>query len=674
MPPPKLSVSSRIVERLICVFAATVLAATGLCGAATSPDRPDIVVQDFEGANYGDWKATGGAFGSGPAHGALPNQMPVDGFLGGGFASSYHGGDVSAGALTSPAFQVERNRIQFLIGGGGWVGKTCLNLLCEGKIIRTATGSNTQPGGSEHLDWQAWDVSDLAGKNVVLEIVDSATAGWGHISVDQIIQTDRTKTGATLADVSLPFTAQKRYLNLPVKNGAVSRRLSLIVEGKSERTFDIELANDKPDWWAFLDISGFKGESAVLQADKLPDNSKALELINQSDQIEGAADLYREALRPQFHYSPRRGWNNDANGLVFYRGEYHLFYQHNPYGWNWGNMHWGHATSHDLVHWTEQAEAIYPGDLGTIYSGSAVVDWHNTSGFGMHGQPPLVLTYTAAGDHFSQCVAYSSDGGHSFVKFAGNPVIPQITAENRDPKVFWDEPLKKWGMVLWVERDGHNTIQFLTSPNLKDWTQAGRADDFFECPDFFELPVDGNPANKKWVLTAASSDYEVGSFDGLKFSAETAKLPGHCGGGSYAAQTYSDIPANDGRRIQIGWLRASSPGMPFNQCLTLPHELRLLQTAAGPRLTFTPVRELQSLRVHTHEFGPLKLGPVSANPLSDLKVELVELRATFAPGEAKELVFYYLVSGIGYTFSHKKGSHKLFVLTNAGQIRFDPVP
>ena len=601
--------------------------------------RPDIVIQDFEGTNFGDWKVTGDAFGTGPAHGTLPNQMAVDGFLGGGFASSYHGGDDSVGTLTSPSFAVERKCIQFLIGGGGFAGKTCINLLCDGKVVRTATGLNTRPGGSEHLEWQAWDVSDLAGKAVDLEIVDQATGGWGHVSLDQIVQTDHPVNGLILADVARTFEIEQPYLNLPVKNGAEKRTLRLMVDGKVEREFQIELADAKPDWWAFMDVTAFKGQSVVLQADKLPEDSLGFKQIDQSDSIKDGQNIYQETLRPQFHFSPRRGWHNDPNGLVFYRGEYHLFFQHNPYGWDWGNMHWGHAVSRDLVHWTEKPEALYPDTNGTIFSGSAVVDWQNTSGFGKNGQPPIVLIYTSAGDQFAQCLAYSSDGGNTFAKYDANPVVKQITDGNRDPKVFWYEPAHRWVMVLWVGKDQKNTVHFLTSPDLKQWTVVSHVNDFFECPDFFELPVDGNPADKKWVLTAANSEYEVGTFDGQKFTAETAKLPGQRGEGFYAAQTYSDIPASDGRRIQIGWLRAASPGMPFNQCMSLPHELRLVQTADGPRLTYTPVRELQSLRAHEHDFGPLTLQPDSANPLENLKAELVELRAVFTPGKNSEIVF-----------------------------------
>ena len=616
--------SFAIVQLSLCLVAGAGLTAFSVHAAE------DILIADFEGSDYGDWKVTGEAFGPGPARGTLPGQMQVDGFKGKGLVNSFFKGDGTTGTLTSPEFKIERKFIGFLIGGGKDSAKTCMNLLIAGRAVRNATGPNGQPGGSETLAPELWDVSEFAGQSAVIQIVDQATGGWGHINVDQIVQTDR-KPPLLLTSAKREFPITKRYLNLPIKNGAPKRKVTTLVDGRVEVKNDIELANAAPDWWAFMDVSAWRGKTVTLVVDKLPEDSTALSSIEQSDSIKGGEDLYRERLRGQFHFSSKRGWNNDPNGLVYFKGEYHLFYQHNPYGWPWGNMHWGHAVSRNLVHWEELGDVLAPDEFGPMFSGSAVVDWKNTSGLGKNGKPPLVLIYTAAGDPSVQCIASSTDG-RTFTKFSGNPVVKQITGGNRDPKVFWHEPTKRWVMTLYVELNKVHTIHFLGSPNLRDWTYLSRTEGFFECPDFFELPVDGNPANKKWVLTAASNEYMVGSFDGKTFTPETPKLPGHRGRGFYAAQTFSDIPASDGRRIQIGWFQTETKGMPFNQSMTIPLELKLKTTVQGPRLSWTPVKELAALRAKSHRFGAVTLQPDSANPLAGVKAELVELRAEFEPG------------------------------------------
>ncbi len=606
----------------------------------------DILIADFEGPDYGKWQTTGEAFGPGPARGTLPGQMRVDGFKGQGLVNSYYKGDDSTGSLTSPEFRIERKFIGFLIGGGRNTEKTCMNLLIDGRAVRNATGLNDKPGGSETLAPASWDVSEFAGRMAVLQIVDNATGGWGHLNVDQIVQTDHKPPGV-LTNAQRDFKIDKRFLNLPIKHGATKRVVTLRAGVRIAVRNEIELADAEPDWWAPMEVGAWRGQTVTLQVDKLPEDSGALSSIEQSDSMKGAETLYREPLRGQFHFSPRRGWNNDPNGLVFFRGEYHLFFQHNPYGWDWGNMHWGHAVSRDLVHWRELGDVLAPDELGPMFSGSAVVDWGNISGFGQPGQPAQVLIYTAAGNLAVQCLAHSTDG-RTYTKYSGNPILGQITGGNRDPKVIWHEATKRWVMPLYVETNKVHTIFFFGSPNLKDWNYLSRTDGFYECPDFFELPVDGDAGKKKWVLTAASSEYLIGGFDGTTFTPETPKLKGHLGRGFYAAQTFSDIPANDGRRIQIGWFQTPTPGMPFNQSMTIPLELSLASTPEGPRLTWTPAKELASLRGKAHRFQGLTLTPDSTNPLAGLKAELVELRVEFAPTDKTTVAFTVRGASIEY--------------------------
>ena len=392
------------------------------------------------------------------------------------------------------------------------------------------------------------------------------------------------------------------------------------------------------------------------------------------------AKRYDEPFRPQFHFSPEKNWMNDPNGCVYFDGEWHLFYQYNPHGDTWGHMSWGHAVSKDLVRWEHLPVALREEDGVMIFSGSAVVDHQNTSGFGKDGKPPMVAIYTGHGlGKQTQCIAYSNDRGRTWTKYAGNPVIDIGSPEFRDPKVIWHEGTKRWVMV--VARPDVKKVMFYGSPDLKAWELLGEfggqgaVDGIWECPDLFEVPVyRGNEktAEKRWVLVVninggtpaggSGCQYFVGQFDGKTFANENApdvKLWADYGADFYAAQSWSDVPENDGRRVWIAWMSNwqyanQEPTKPFRTAMTLPRELRLTQTPAGLRLAQRPVRGLTSLhdvKVEQAAGGDQLKGAVSltdvvvgegegGDPLKGkLSGDALELRAVFSEIEADEVGF-----------------------------------
>jgi sucrose-6-phosphate hydrolase SacC (GH32 family) len=380
--------------------------------------------------------------------------------------------------------------------------------------------------------------------------------------------------------------------------------------------------------------------------------------------------IYDELYRPQFHFSSRKNWINDPNGLVYYDGEYHLFFQHNPEGLQWGNMTWGHAVSPDLLHWTQLDHALLPDSWGTMFSGSAVVDWNNTAGFQSGKEKTLVAIYTLhrSADVDSsledQCIAYSNDRGRTWTKYTGNPVLPTPHLVNRgfrDPKVFWHGPTGKWVMIIY-HRVGN---QLYGSPDLKSWKLLSEFTGLpYECPDMYELPVDGNAADTRWITEGGNGDYFVGRFDGTTFTPESEKLTCDYGLHYYASQTFSDIPASDGRRIQVAWMNGgNNPGMPFTNQMSFPRELTLVTTPAGIRMVRKPVREIESIRGREWKFQNLVLKP-GENPLADIEGELLEIQATIEVGSAAKVGLRLRDESIRYSVA----DHRLRCLSKSAPL------
>lgn len=448
---------------------------------------------------------------------------------------------------------------------------------------------------------------------------------------------------AKMVTVERKILIKKQYLNIPVKNA--SRRaekdfVRLFASGKMVQEFKLSFATDKVDWWAFVDVSDYMGKKLTVRLEgKEGISDEDMDIIHQTDKIKGWKDLYKEKGRPQFHFTSKRGWNNDSNGLVYYNGLWHLFYQHNPFSRNHGNMHWGHAVSKNLLQWEELGDAIFPDELGTIYSGSAVVDFNNTAGFQTGDEKTIVCFYTSAGGRypwskekkFTQSIAYSTDGGRTFTPYEKNPVLGHIAKGNRDPKVFWHEESGKWVMVLYLKRP---TLAFFVSDNLKEWEETSRIEGFHECPELFELAVDGDESNKKWVLYGAKGDYFVGEFDGREFTPDGEIIKFTYGDCFYASQTWNDVPKEDGRRIQIGWARVNIPDMPFNQMMNLPLELTLRDTDEGIRMYAVPIREFKNLRGKKYSFKNKKIVE-GENLLKGIESEFFDIVAEIEVGDAK---------------------------------------
>lgn len=375
--------------------------------------------------------------------------------------------------------------------------------------------------------------------------------------------------------------------------------------------------------------------------------------------------VYNERYRPQYHFTPRTMWMNDPNGMVYFDGEYHLFYQHYPDGTTWGPMHWGHAVSTDLIHWEHLPIALAPDLNGHIFSGSAVVDWEDTSGF-FSGKPGLVAIFTHADQYPDskrprqrQSLAYSLDKGRTWTMYEGNPVLcnEQIT-DFRDPKVFWHARTKRWVMAL----AAGDRVQFYTSSNLKEWSFAsefgaaeGSHDGVWECPDLIELPIDGDADQTKWVLIVSIGDnpkfpegsrtqYFVGSFDGSVFTndsaPETVLWLDH-GRDNYAGVTWSDVRKADGGKLFIGWMSNwryanLTPTVEWRSAMTLPRVLTLKTGAAGVQLVQKPVTDLQKLREQDHSWEEVAVRP-GQNLLAGVHGDIFEIECEIDLGNAAEV-------------------------------------
>lgn len=398
----------------------------------------------------------------------------------------------------------------------------------------------------------------------------------------------------------MEFLCSKKYIILPAGFHGVKKRLCFYSGEKMVLDLVVALDYDQPDYHFPVDVERFRGQTLRVTCEPEMDI-----FLEQSD--EAVLD-YSGKYRPLVHFTARRGWINDPNGLLYYKGKYRMYFQHNPAATTWENMHWGAAESEDLVHWQELGDVLFPDEWGTMFSGCGFVDEKNCSGLKVGEETPLLFFYTCAGSTsetskdqpFTQCLAYSLDGGKTLTKFAGNPLVPQFVGGNRDPKVI---RCPGGGYVMALYLDSHD-FMLLKSDDLMHWQEIQRLQlpDDAECPDFYPLPAEDG---EKWVFSAASDRYLIGRFDGRQFTAETVQLQLNWGNASYAAQSWYDLP--DGRRIRTAFANTVIPGMPFGCCMNIPQEMSLRSINGEKRLCAWPVKELEKLYRNTREFGTFDL-------------------------------------------------------------------
>lgn len=435
------------------------------------------------------------------------------------------------------------------------------------------------------------------------------------LGLTSVVQADSLWTVRHLVNeqniVSLNVTGD--FLLLPIQDDVPESKICVVKDNEQKGTLmNVRLARERVDSYVPFALSSYKGQYISIDIQGVPENALCWKELKLSDSFDMSN---KESFRPVYHHTPAYGWMNDPNGMFYKDGVYHLYFQYNPYGSVWGNMHWGHSTSTDLMHWKFEGCAIVPDAWGAIFSGSCVVDHDNTAGF---GKGAVIAFYTSAkstpwGDVQAESMAYSLDNGKTFTKYEGNPIVASLEKDFRDPKVFWYAPGKHWCMILAVGQH----MEIYSSANLKEWKKEsefgamqGAHGGVWECPDLVEIPVEGT-REKKWVLICnlnpggpfggSAAQYFVGSFDGKKFVNESPTQTKWLDWGkdNYATVTWNSAP--DNRCVALGWMSNwqyanNVPTRQYRSANTIARDLTLYRDGQDLYLKSAPSPEVKKAR------------------------------------------------------------------------------
>lgn len=557
------------------------------------------VIENFESNSFREWTRTGNAFSSSLATEADMSNWGVKGYEGTHIMTSWWPmGDDGIGAMKSPVFTIEQDYFNFLIGGGGDVESTYLALFIDGEEFKREAGCNDWT-----LEQVSWDVSAFKGKPAYVYVEDSATHAWGFIQFDYIYLSDKPAD----CKKSRMMSVTGRYLNFPVSYKNNIETIRVYLEGEVVYDIDLRLTDNEPDYWVSMYCGDYIGKeievgvmfNSFIHAKTPLVYNNGLKNISNTDIPAENAVFYQDDLRPKAHFSAARGWLNDPNGLYYYDGFWHMSFQHNPFGADWGNIHWGHAFSTDLYHWTETDDILKPDSWGVPFSGYSVIDFDNVTGLREGNDPAILSFYTAAGENgylsrgepYTQCLAYSTDGGWNWKRFSGNPVLPFYTTNTRDPQVTWSDEDQCWVMVVFLY---DNEYAFFESSNLIEWEEAGHISipSDWECPDFYKIKVE-ETNEYYWVLSGVHNIYYVGTFSGGVFSPITTAANQDLNREYLAPHTFTNAPG--GRRIQVGCIgNGNFPNLPFNQAISFPKEITLHKSNDGYKLYAKPCKEIEN--------------------------------------------------------------------------------